>query len=59
MILAEPGGGVTVLPQDLANGRAILVNDRIIARKTGRHFRDHTKADRVVVASGDQRGARG
>ena len=32
MVLAEPGGGITVFLQDLADGGAVLCNDRIITR---------------------------
>src|ERR1700720_2682267 len=59
MVLAKPRGGVTVLLQDLADGGAILCDNRIITWIACGLFRDHTKARGVVIAAGNQRRARG
>src|SRR5271167_5008012 len=55
MVLAEPGGGITILFQDLGDSGALRTNDRIIARVAGGQFADHAVADRVVVTAGNQR----
>ena len=54
MVLAEPGGGVTVILQNLAHSGAILRDNRIITWVARRLLCDHTKARRVVVAAGNQ-----
>ncbi|MGX1344090.1 hypothetical protein AB7M73_009350 [Bradyrhizobium japonicum] len=55
MVLAEPRGGKSVIPQNGPDRRTFLANDGIVARIAGGHFTDHAKPDRVVVAAGDQR----
>ena len=59
MVLAEPRRGVAILLEDLADGGALGADDGIVAREAGGHFADDAEADRVVVAAGDQRRARG
>src|SRR5271157_6183488 len=58
VILAEPGGGIPVLLQDFANRALALLNDRVISRETCSNLGDDAKTHRVMVASGDERGAR-
>src|SRR4029077_13939899 len=58
MVLAEPGRGIAVLLEDLADGRFVLGNDAVVARIAGGLLGDHTKTRRVMVAPGNERGAR-
>ena len=55
MVLAEPRGAVAVLFQDLADGRALRPDDRVVARITCRKFANDTESDRVMIATSDQR----
>src|SRR5208283_5154839 len=59
VILAEPRGRVAVLLEDLADSAGILPDDRIVAGKSRRRLAHNSKAGHVMVASCDQRGARG
>ena len=59
VVLAEPRRGVAVLAQDAADRGVLRTDIRVVARVAGRQLRDHAEADLVVVAAGDQRGARG
>ena len=58
MVLAEPRGGVAVVQQDAADGGLVLGDDAVVAREAGGLLGDHAEAGRVMVAPGDQRGAR-
>ena len=58
VVLAEPRRGVAVVEQDAADGGLVLADDAVVAGEAGRLLGDHAEADRVVVAPGDQRGAR-
>ncbi|MNW13621.1 hypothetical protein D3C71_2116220 [compost metagenome] len=58
MVLSEPGRGVAVLLQYFADRRVLDADDRVIARITGRLFRDDAEACRVMIAAGDKRGTR-
>ena len=58
VVLAEPGGAVAVVPQYLADRGFVLGDEAVVPRVAGRLFGDDAVADRVVVAAGDQRGAR-
>ncbi len=58
VVLAEPRGGVAVVQQDAADGGLVLGDDAVVARKAGGLLGDHAEAGRVMVAAGDQRGAR-
>src|SRR5438270_10096996 len=55
MVFAEPRCSVAVLLQDLPDRGTVLLNDRIIAGVSRGLFRDDAKADRVVIAAGDER----
>src|SRR5262249_36772929 len=59
VVLAEPGRGVAIVPQDRADGHFILGNDTVVARVAGGLLGDYTKTRRVMVAPGDQGRARG
>src|SRR5262249_46235411 len=59
MVLTKPGGGVAVLPENLANGGFVLGNDAVVARVAGGLLGDHTETGRVMVAPGDEGCARG
>ncbi|SPF33793.1 hypothetical protein SBDP1_1160025 [Syntrophobacter sp. SbD1] len=59
VVFAEPRGGIAVVSENRADGRILRSDVRVIARETGGQLRDHAEAHRVVVAPGDQRGARG
>ena len=59
MVLAEPRRGIAIVPEDFADGGVVRPDDGIIARIAGGHFADHAEAHRMMVAAGDQRGARG
>ena len=56
--LAELRGRVAVLLQDLGERRLVEGADAVVAGRGGRHLGDGPHADRVVVAAGQQRGAR-
>ncbi len=58
VILAEPRRGVAVITQHAADGRLVLADDAVVARESRRLLGDDTEAGRVMVAPGDQRGAR-
>ena len=58
VILAEPRRRVAVVEQHSTDGRLVLRDDAVVAGVAGRLFGDHAEAGGVVVASGDQRGAR-
>jgi hypothetical protein len=58
VVLAEPRGDVAVFLEDAADGRLVLGDDAVVARKAGGLLRDHTEAGRVMVAAGNQCGAR-
>ena len=58
VVLAEPRGGVAVVQEDAADGGLVFRDDAVVAGKTGGLFGDHAEAGRVMVAAGDQRGAR-
>ena len=55
VVLAEPRGGIAVVPEDGPDRCALRADDGIVAGIAGGHFADHAKADRMVVAAGDQR----
>jgi hypothetical protein len=56
--LSEPRRIVAVLLEDLADGARALGDDRVIARIARRKFGDDSGGDRMMVAAGNQRGAR-
>ena len=58
VVLAEPRGRVPVFLEDLADRAGILPDDRIVAREPRRRLAHNPKAGHVMVASGDQSGAR-
>ena len=58
VVLAEPRGGVAVVLEDAADGRAVFADDAVVAGKARGYFGDHAETRRVVVAAGDQRRAR-
>ncbi len=58
VILAEPGRGIAVVEQDPPDRGLVLGDDAVVAGEAGRLLRDHAEAGRMVVAPGDQRGAR-
>ena len=58
VVLAEPGGAVAVVSQNCADRRGVLLDDRVVAREAGCSFGDDAEMDRVMVAAGDERGAR-
>ena len=58
VVLAEPRGGVAVFLEDSADGRLVLGDDAVVARESRGLFGYHAEAGRVMVAPGDQRGAR-
>src|SRR5580704_4304408 len=45
VVLAKPGGRITVVLQDFANGGAILTYHGIVTREAGGQFTNHAKAD--------------
>ena len=59
VVLAEPGGVVTVIFQHLAQSCRAVGNDRCIARLIHGHVADRSGSDRMMVASGQQRRPRG
>ena len=58
VVLAEPRGGVAVLPQHLGDRADVLADDAGVAVVAGGGLGDHAVAGRVVIASGEQRGPR-
>ena len=58
VVLAEPRRRVAVVEQHAADGGLVLADDAVVAGEAGRLLGDHAEAGRVVVAPGDQRGAR-
>ena len=58
VVLAEPRRGIAVIQQDPADGGLVLGDDAVVAGEAGRLLGDHAEAGRVMVAAGDQRGAR-
>ena len=58
VVLAEPRGPVAVVLQDPADRRLVPRHDAVVAGVAGRLLGDDAEAHRVVVAPGDQRGAR-
>jgi hypothetical protein len=58
VVLAEPRRGIAVVEQDAADRGLVLADDAVVAGEAGRLLGDHAEAGRVVVAPGDQRGAR-
>ena len=58
VVLAEPRAGVARLFQKLGEGRAALGNDAAIARIARRHLLDDAGRDGVMIAAGQQSGAR-
>ena len=58
VVLAEPRRRVAVVAQDAADRRIVRADDAVVAGEAGGLLGDHAEADRVVVAPGDQRGAR-
>ncbi len=58
VVLAEPGSGVAVVPEDAADGRRIPLDDAVVAGVAGRQLGDDAEARRMVVAAGDERGPR-
>ena len=58
VVLAEPRGGVAVVEQDAADGGLVLGDDAVVAGEARGLLGDHAEAGRVMVAPGDERGAR-
>ena len=58
VLLAEPGGGVTVVLQDAADGSLVPGDDAVVAGEACGLLRDDAEARRMVVAPGDERGPR-
>ena len=56
--LAEPGSAVAVLLENFADRGCVLGDDAVVAREAGGLLGDDSKADGVMIATGDQRGAR-
>ena len=59
VVLAEPRSGVTVVPQDRADGRVVRSDDGVIARITRGQLTNHAEAHRMMISPGDESGARG
>jgi hypothetical protein len=59
VIFAEPACGKAVVFEDLADGRLVFGDDAVVAGVACGNLRDYTKADRVVIASGNQGSPRG
>ena len=59
VVLAVPGGVVTVLPEHLGEGPAALGHERVVAWEAGAGLHDGAGGARMVVAPGQQAGARG
>ena len=58
VVLAEPRRGVAVVEQDPSDGGLVVRDDAVVTGEPRGLLGNHTKAHRVVVPSGDQRGAR-
>ena len=58
MVLAEPRGGVTIIQQDAADGRLVFRDDTVVAGEARGLLGDHAEAGRVMIAPGNQCGAR-
>jgi hypothetical protein len=58
VVLAEPGGAVAVVLQNLADRRLVLLDEAVLSREAGSLLRDHAEPHRVVVAAGDEGGTR-
>jgi hypothetical protein len=58
VVLAEPGGRVAIVGEDAPDGRVLGPDDRVVAGEAGGELADLAEADSMVVAAGDQRGAR-
>ncbi len=58
VILAEPRGGVAVIEQNPPDGGLVLGDDAVVAGETRGLLGDHAETGRVMVAPGDERGAR-
>ena len=58
VILSDPGGGVTILLEDLGNRSRALRNDCGVAIVTGGELRDDAGSRHMMVATGEQRRAR-
>ena len=56
--LANPGGAVAVLPQDLEHGGGAARDAGVVSREPDRGLRDGAHADGMAVAPGEQRGTR-
>src|SRR5450432_2521926 len=59
VILPKPRGRITIILKNIADGGVLYSDDRVVAGITGREFADHSGANRVMVAAGNQRRARG
>ncbi len=59
VVLADPGGHVSVLAEDFADGAAAFGKDAGVAVVSGGEFGDAGECSGVMIASGDERGARG
>ncbi len=59
VVLAEPRRRVAVVEEHAADRRLVAADDAVVAGKARRLLGDHAEARRVVVAAGDERGARG
>ena len=55
VVLAEPRSRIAVVEQDPADGGLVLRDNAVVAGESRRLLRDDAEADRMVVASGDQR----
>src|SRR5262245_11714923 len=58
VILAKPPSAVAILPEHLADRSAALGHYRVVARITQAAFHNHAGVGVVVIAAGDQCGAR-
>jgi hypothetical protein len=59
MVLAEPRGVVAVVQQDPADRGLVFGDDAVVAGIACCLLGDHTVADRMMIAAGDQRRAGG
>src|SRR5262249_35083779 len=57
--LATPAGAIAILTQDFTDRGNLRSHGHVIAGEAGRHWGEHSDADRVVVATSEQRRARG
>ena len=58
VVFSKPSRPVAVVLQDAADGGLVAGNDTVVAGIAGRLLRDNAETSRMVVAAGDQRGAR-